>query len=221
MKCPFCLQHFSPTRDTWYFKSKNEPWHDPSEESEAITAYQCPACGEYQLHLMVLSADLEGEYINSDKLIYPIELNRDPPPPNVPGDIAQDFKEACAVLALSPRASAALSRRCLQHLLRSQYPAMPRQTLDKEVQYVLSLGVLPPYVRDIDAIRNIGNLASHPIEDITSYEILSVEPEEAEWSLELLEALFKFYYAEPQKQLDRRTILDSKLARAGKPPLKA
>ena len=39
---------------------------------------------------------------------------RKPTPQEVPSDIKEDYEEACKVLPMSNKASAALSRRCLQ-----------------------------------------------------------------------------------------------------------
>jgi hypothetical protein len=51
--------------------------------------------------------------------IWPIGANRGPVPSEVPGPIAQDYIEACNVLPISAKASAALSRRCLQNMLHA------------------------------------------------------------------------------------------------------
>jgi len=50
--------------------------------------------------------------------VYPIGANRGPVPSEVPPEIPPDYVEACNVLPISPKASAALSRRCLQNMLR-------------------------------------------------------------------------------------------------------
>ena len=46
----------------------------------------------------------------------------------------------------------------------------------------------------LDAVRNIGNFAAHPIKSLGSGEIMDVEPGEAEWSLAVLKELFGFYF---------------------------
>ena len=49
----------------------------------------------------------------------------------------------------------------------------------------------------LDAVRNIGNFAAHPIKSLGSGEIMDVEPGEAEWSLDVLKELFGFYFVRP------------------------
>ena len=72
----------------------------------------------------------------------------------------------------------------------------------------------------IDAVRNIGNFAAHPIKDTNTGEIVEVEPGEAEWLLDVLEGLFDFYFVQPAELRRKREALNEKLEAAGKPPMK-
>jgi hypothetical protein len=133
---------------------------------------------------------------------------------------ADDYREACLVLSDSPKASAALSRRCLQNLLREVARVKPSNLAD-EIQQVIDSGKLPSSLVDsIDAIRNVGNFAAHPMKSQRSGEILSVEPGEADWNLDVLEALFDFYFVQPEVIRKKRDALNKKLQDAGKPPMK-
>ena len=128
--------------------------------------------------------------------------------------------EAALVIADSPKASAALSRRCLQHVLREK-AKVKKQDLAKEIQEVLDNGKLPSHLSEgIDAVRNIGNFAAHPMKSTASGEVMEVEPGEAEWNLDVLDGLFDFYFVQPALLAAKRAALDAKLASAGKPPLK-
>lgn len=137
-------------------------------------------------------------------------------PKEVPPSILQDYTEACLVLADSPKASAALSRRCLQNLLR-QSAAVKQGDLFNEIQQVLDSKQLPSTIADnVDAVRSIGNFATHPIKSHSTGEIVEVEPHEAEWNLDVLESLFDFYYVLPAKAQAKREALNKKLADTGK-----
>ncbi|MFP3708167.1 DUF4145 domain-containing protein [Paraburkholderia sp. SIMBA_009] len=137
----------------------------------------------------------------------------------MPEHIAEDYREAGVVLEASPKASAALSRRCLQTVLREH--GFTQYNLAEAIQAVIDSGRLPSAVADnIDAIRNIGNFAAHPMKDTSSGQILPVEPHEAEWNLDVLEELFDCFYVQPEKAREKRAALDAKLAAAGKPPMK-
>jgi len=151
-------------------------------------------------------------------MINPKGVSRARIPAEVPADIAEDFKEACLVLRDSPKASAALSRRCLQHLLRTAGGVKPRD-LSAEIEQVMPK--LPGDLAGaLDAIRHIGNFATHPIKSTSTGEIVPVDPEEAEWQLDTLEQLFEYYFVRPAKLKAQREALNKKLIDAGKPPLK-
>jgi hypothetical protein len=156
----------------------------------------------------------------SDTMVYPRGVARRPVPPEVPADIGEEYKEACLVLADSPKASAALSRRCLQNLLRNA-AGVKSGDLVGEIQQVLDSGKLPAGLSEnIDAVRNIGNFAAHPNKSKSTGEVVDVEPHEAEWNLDVIEGLFDFYFVQPALARARRDALNLKLAAAGKPPMK-
>ena len=143
-----------------------------------------------------------------------------PPPGEVPPKLAADYREACLVISDSPKASAALSRRCLQHVLRDCAKVTPAD-LYNEIQQVMDGKQLPSYIiESIDAVRNIGNFAAHPAKSKSTGEIIDVEPGEAEWNLDVLESLFDFYFVQPALIKKKRDALNAKLKDAGKPPMK-
>jgi hypothetical protein len=152
--------------------------------------------------------------------VHPRAPSRTPLPDDVPESFARDYREACLVLADSPKASAALSRRCLQNLLREK-AGVKHSDLSKEIDEVIHSGALPSQlVEGLDAVRNIGNFGTHPIKSTNTGEIVDVEPGEAEWSLDLLEGLFDFYFVQPAILQRKKDALDQKLMDAGKPPMK-
>lgn len=150
-------------------------------------------------------------------LVYPRKANRKPVHSDVPKDIASDYEEACLVLPASPKASAALSRRCLQTVLRQQ--GFKQGDLSKQIEAAIP-GLPNDIASALDAIRTIGNFASHPIKSQETGGIVPVAPGEADWSLEVLETLFDHYYERPAHLAAKRTSLNAKLEQAGKPPLK-
>ena len=72
----------------------------------------------------------------------------------------------------------------------------------------------------MDGIRNFGNFSAHPITEVTSLQIIDVEPHEAEWCLEILEELFQHFYVRPAEAAARKAALDAKLKLTGMPPSK-
>ena len=144
-----------------------------------------------------------------------------PVPPEVEASFTNDFNEACLVIGDSEKASAALSRRCLQKLLIEKAGAKEKAALDSQIQEVIDSGTLPSYLTEaIDAIRNIGNFALHPIKSTHTGAVIEVETGEAEWLLDTLEGLFDFYFVQPAILRKKRAALDKKLEEAGKSKLK-
>lgn len=140
-------------------------------------------------------------------------------PKEVPNELREDFLEACAVMDTSPKASAALSRRCMQQLLR-EYAKTNSKELSGQIREVIDNHVLSSDLEEqLDAVRNIGNFAAHPQKDKSTGEILPVEPSEAEWNLEVLQDLFDHFFVKPALLRKRKEELNKKLLAAGKPPL--
>jgi hypothetical protein len=153
-------------------------------------------------------------------MVYPRGISRSPLPADVPDPYAQEYKEACLVLTDSPKASAALSRRCLQNILRT-VAKVKTSDLSMEIDEILKSNRLPSHLAEaIDAIRVLGNFAAHPIKSTNTGEIVEVEEGEAEWLLDVLEGLFDFYFVQPATLQKKRDLLNKKLLDAGKPPLK-
>ena len=114
----------------------------------------------------------------------------------------------------------ALSRRCLQRLLEDK-AHVKKNDLAHEIKEILdSKQLSTPLANAIDAIRNFGNFAAHPLKFQVTGEIVDVEPGEAQWCLEVLEMLFDFYFVQPAEFQRRKNALNQKLTNLGKPPMK-
>jgi hypothetical protein len=224
MKCPHCLENF---HDSWKYEiirkdeTLNNIWWIAGSTA-------CPACkrpiikvGQGRIGTGQGGAVALGEHTHpSFRLVYPKAISRNPIPSEVPEEFATDYSQACLVLSDSEKASAALSRRCLQHLLREK-AAIKKGDLSNEIQQVLDSRQLPSHVADdLDAVRNVGNFAAHPLKTTNTGEIVEVEAHEAEWLLNVLEQLFDFYFVQPVRAKARRDALNAKLKDVGKPPMK-
>lgn len=213
MKCPHCLVGLPNQLNVEYIANdKKGSWcinHQICTECKNIIIYIDQPC------------DFGGQTMNIPIMAYPKGMTRQPLPPEIDDEtIIEDYQEACLVLTDSPKASAALSRRCLQHLLREK-AGVKKKTLANEIEQVLDSRQLPSYLSEsLDAIRNIGKFAAHPIKSESSGEIVRVEDGEAEWNLDVLEGLFDFYYVQPAILKKKKEELNKKLKDAGKPPMK-
>jgi len=176
---------------------------------------RCPECFETIIHLVRLN-ELEKRGIAF--LAYPTSKSR-PAPAELPDPYKQDYTEACKVLQDSPKASAALSRRNLQAILRDKAGTKSRD-LYAQIDEVIKSGKVPSHIEEgLHAVRNIGNFAAHEIKSKVTGAIVDVEPGEAEWNLDVLESLFDFYFVQPALAAKRKAELNKKLKDAGKPEI--
>jgi len=212
MKCPHC-------REGFFEQMVGHGIGSDEEGSWAMQWVRCPSCNRFTIRLKNVLAGVRADRLF---IVHP-KTGARPVPPEVPAEFADDFTEACLVLADSPKASAALSRRCLQHLLVKQHPdpLEGMYTLDDQIQAVIDGKKLPSRLADaIDAVRVIGNFAAHPIKSKSTGEIVEVEPGEADWLLDTLEGLFDFYFVLTSDLQKKRDALNAKLDDAGRRRLK-
>lgn len=215
MKCPHCKVEIHPAfTEEWLNGAGEIGYEHNTSSSWSVFHMMCPACLRAVIQLAKhLRSRVERYWV------YPQGTSRQAAPSQVPAELADGFNEACKVLDLSPKASAALSRRCLQHLLRLQ--GFTHHDLVKAIDAALVSKSIPgSLARNLDAIRNIGNFAAHPTKDTNSGEIVEVESEEADWNLDVLEGLFDFYYVQPAHDQAKIDALNAKLLAAGKPAMK-
>ncbi len=117
MKCPHCDTGIHDnTQASAQCNLGSEAW---------ITRLQrCPQCQQPIVKLRSVRAQPNGQPTSNDVIsefiVYPRKASTRPLSAEVLDPYKQDFNEAVAVLSLSPKASAALSRRNLQAVLRNQ-----------------------------------------------------------------------------------------------------
>jgi hypothetical protein len=175
---------------------------------------RCPECGN---SVIFLERHLHSGAVNVPEFMaYPPGRSR-PVHPDVPDPYRQDFIEACLVLQRSPKASAALSRRCLQAILRDKAGTTKKELFD-QIEEIAESGKIPGHIAEgLHAVRTIGNIAAHSMKSTVTGSILEVEPGESEWNLDIIESLFDFYFVQPALARKRKDDLNRKLKEAGKP----
>ena len=217
MKCPHCFVSFHDAWTRWFDSRKKTDASSDCKWVFRVRSTLCPECD--QLIFRVDRYSLSSGVLEKSITAYPKGTSR-PVSPAVEGKFESDFREACLVIGDSEKASAALSRRCLQNILREKAETKEKD-LAPQIQEVLDSGKLPSHLADaIDGVRVIGNFAAHPIKSTHTGEVIEVELGEAEWLLETLEGFFDFYFVQPAKLEKKRGALNKKLKEAGKPPLK-
>ena len=189
--CPFCNSKVPIIKNT--FKVEECIFHDYPRSVDGkpincnifdIEMLYCPECEEVSF-LAVGKENLEGKIIP----LYPSSKAK-LFPDYVPSFIKQDYEEAYSIVNLSPKASATLSRRCLQGMIRD-YWGISKKTLYDEIDALKDKVPLTQW-KAIDAIRSIGNIGAHMEKDVNT--IVDIEPNEATQLLKLIELLIDKWY---------------------------
>ena len=148
-------------------------------------------------------------------------------PSYIPQAILDDYREACLIQDLSPKASATLSRQCLQNILRDFWSVKPGRLLDeidqikdkvddrtwKAIDSVCKLDQIKDKVDDltwkaVDSARKLGSIRARMKKDIAV--IPDVEPEEAQLLIGLIERLlFDWYIARRKGKLRMSSVIAS------------
>ena len=222
MKCPHCQVEINPNFSERYIGEYKGRHY-------SLFVMKCPN-EKFYLPIIILGSARyidrsRGEIHISDpqsiekKQLFPIGSGRTPAAPEVEPQFAEDYNEACLVLPFSPKASAALSRRCLQNIIRLK-EGIKERNLKTEIDKLIATNKLPSYISDnLEIIRGFGNIAAHGMEDQASGEILDVEPNEAEFLLDVLELLFDLYFVQAAKAAKMKAALNQKLTSAGQKPI--
>jgi len=137
-----------------------------------------------------------------------------PFPSYVPAPILQDYNEACLIASLSPKASATLSRRCLQGIIRDFWGISKPRLID-EIN-ALKGQIDATTWSAIDAVRSIGNIGAHMEKDINL--IVDVEPEEADLLIRLIEVLLEEWYVRRHEREEHmQKVIAAAKAKSSKP----
>lgn len=161
-----------------------------------------PQCKKYSLTAGLFESHYSaGEHLDNEieqwNLIPPSSAK--PFPDYIPRAILSDYKEACLIRQLSPKASATLSRRCLQGIIRDYWNVKPGRLYD-EIEAIKK--EVDPLTWDaIDAIRKVGNIGAHMEKDIDL--IVDVDPNEAELLINLIETLIKDWFVTREERRAR------------------
>lgn len=162
-----------------------------SKESIRISFYKCPHCEKISITLQGIGDSVKDVFIH----VHP-QSSAKQFPDYVPIQIRKDYEEACAIVALSPKSSATLSRRCLQSMIRDFW-GISKKTLYAEIEALEA--VIPPTQKKVlHSLRGIGNIGAHPEADINT--IIDIEPDDASKLIKVIEFFMNKWYVERHEQ---------------------
>jgi hypothetical protein len=219
-RCPFCnkettiVSETNESVDVHYFNKNSKPKDGSLCLLTRIVVCPNPACKEY-----TINAELYPTYYDNKKYHYarkegdkPIhswilkpQSSAIPQPDYIPESIRNDYNEACAILSLSPKASATLARRCLQGMIRDFWK-IKKDTLFEEINELKNQGKINSSTMDsINAVRQIGNIGAHMEKDVNL--IIAIDENEAGILIKLLEDLFQDWYIDRYEREERNKRL--------------
>lgn len=203
LECPFCKKTFPLTKDTFseaypafrtgnwmYFDIDNTKYRgeypDLDTSGLKVQFNKCPACKKVTIDIIGVGSQFPEGF---KRRIFPGSEAKKYPD-YIPSHILEDYTEAYDILELSPKASATLSRRCLQSMIRDKWDTNEK-TLYKEIDSIRDK-VDSKTWDAINALRKIGNIGAHMQKDTSL--IINIEPWEAEKLILLIEVLIKSWY---------------------------
>lgn len=213
--CPYCNRPTTvttPNRDGRFIRININGDKLVYDERVGLT-YDAIACPNEDCKQLYLSVSLDeedyypsGAYYGSEThhvwQLLP-ESSAKPQPEYIPKQIVEDYTEACRIKDLSPKASATLSRRCLQGIIRDFW-GVKKGTLKEEIDG-LEDKLSSPEREAIDAVRSVGNIGAHMEKDVNI--IVDVKAEEAELLISLIEDLFETWYVARHEREERQKKL--------------
>jgi len=120
-------------------------------------------------------------------------------PDYIPENVREAYRQACFLTKVSPRASAALARSCLQIMIRDFW-GLTRQkqgNLASELDHI-SPKLAPETAASIDAVRQAGSIDDHLQEDTDR--LVDADLGEARLLIALTEVLFIDWYIESRER---------------------
>lgn len=193
--CPFCNKEIAKSFDTykehWVTRDTVNIHATPPKPGQlCISYYTCPNCKEISI-IITVDSDSSMDAVN----IRPRSLARKFPD-YIPKAIRNDYEEACAIVNLSPKSSAALARRCLQGMIRDFFHVTGKNLYEE-------IDAIKPHIPSVqwtvlDGVRQIGNIGAHMEKDINL--IIDIEPDEAQKLIKLIELLLNQWYIERHEQ---------------------
>jgi hypothetical protein len=207
--CPFCQHIMSisnnthQTRYPCFPSDRGTPTIDRRDyitDTIQLDFYKCPNCEKTSITLIGVGKQMLGLRMH----IYPNSSAKQFPE-YIPQPIRDDYTEACAIVNISPKASATLSRRCLQGMIHDFWD-IKLKTLNQEIS-ALKSKIAPDLWEAIDSLRQLGNIGAHMESDTNI--ILDIDPEEAQSLIKLIELLMKEWYINRE---DRRKLFSGILS---------
>lgn len=192
--CPYCECKFVTTLESlqeneFFFKRLQGVPYSPGKDDKdkiRLSFYLCPNCKETTIKILGIGEDVKDTTLSFKPRSFAIIF-----PKYIPESIRKDYEEASLIVELSPKASATLSRRCLQGMIRDFWNVKNKRNLYEEINAIEDK-VTPEVSRVLKGLKDLGNIGAHMEKDINL--IIDIDHGEAEKLIKLIEYLIKEWY---------------------------
>ena len=224
-QCPHCEHHATISNHDFslsdnYFKITDGNDIESGYNVQTKTVV-CPneECRKYVVYISIYKAHTKPnvpygiDVVNDEFLMgtmYHPNAKIKKYPNYIPEAVLNDYREAVLISELSPKASATISRRCLQGIIRDYWKVKPGKLFDEIFEIAEKIDRVT--YDAIDSIRKIGNIGAHMEKDINL--IIDVDPNEAKILISLIELLIESWYIarhdKEERLLKIKAIADNK-----------
>lgn len=151
--CPWCGAYAHMTWELLFAKTQFSSFQ--------ATSFLISTCGHCHKSACWLgtSKNQAGNY-ETGRMIEPVVQAAPQPHPDMPADVASDYREAMAVTGESPRAAAALLRLAIQKLCKELGEA--GKNINDDIGSLVKKGLSLEIQQALDIVRVVGNNAVHP-----------------------------------------------------------
>jgi hypothetical protein len=205
-QCPFCNSELTVTeegRQVSFADLTIENAVGPRRLVVRFVVCPGPKCREFSLSASLHTLEVAGNRSYTGRHLKTWDLV--PPsrarsfPVALPPHVLEDYREACLMADLSPKVSAALSRRCLSGMLRDFWKVQTGSLNDEFLQ--IKDTVDPLMWEVIESVRKNGTIGSRM--ERQGAEILDTEPGEATLLIHLIETLIQDWYIVREERRQR------------------
>lgn len=212
-RCPYCGHNAVIEHGKRYSSFRHEFGMDNAHGYHAIrgevTVCPNPDCREFAISVSLHKhAQVAGEWEDLEATTHwdlVPESKAQVFPSYIPAPLISDYLEACLIVDKSAKASATLSRRCLQGMIRDFWGVKKGRLVD-EID-AIEEKVDADTWDAIDSLRKLGNIGAHMEKDINV--IVDVDPGEAEMLIQLIETLFEEWYIRRHTRKQRMSKIKS------------
>ena len=196
MLCPHCHTEISVTPHVFALgEDKDGSWQ--------VSSSRCPVCER----LLVNICTKDGCTYPA----WPATSSRPRLTEDVPAEFSDYYLVASQIIAYSPEASAAVSRRLLHRFLAS-HTKVGGGGLAQQIDRATRSSELPSYLREaLQTLARIAKLEPGSEKSKRPEMLTPVEPGEAEWLLDVLQPLFELYFVQPARVQRQQNALEEKI----------